>query len=333
MTQCTRPASPPRVPVLEAVVNVSEGRDDGALQAIVDAAQAQGASVLHVDVGRGAHRTVLTLAGAPEGVVQAVRGLVGEALARIDLREHRGAHPRLGAVDVVPLVGLQDLRRDEVAALARALGAQLAQDHGLPVYLYGDAASAPHRRSLARLRRGEAEALPRKLGRLPPDFGPRQWHPDLARSGAMVVGARGVLVAWNVTLDTTDLSVAQAIAAAVRTSSGGLPAVRALGWVIPEYGRVQVSTNLLDWRQTSPWTLTQAVRREAARAGVGVAGAELIGLVPEAALLQDAPFEGLPHSTRLDRVVSSLGLDHLGAFDLDTRLLERRLPDLRRGPC
>jgi glutamate formiminotransferase len=139
-----------------------------------------------------------------------------------------------------------------------------------------------------------------------------------------------VLVAWNVTLESNDLDLARHIAATVRASSGGLPAVRALGWTMPEYGRVQVSTNLLDWRKTSPWVLTEAVRREAGRFGVGVAGAELIGLAPEAALLRDAPHAGLARPARLKRLVKDLGLDHLGAFDLDARLLERRLPSLRR---
>lgn len=333
MSESIPPPAHPRgsgpAPLLEAVVNVSEGRDNDLIEAIVRAARAPGADLLHVDVGRGANRTVLTLAGSPEGVCAAVRGLVAEALARIDLRTHSGAHPRLGAVDVVPLVGLQDLTPAQVAGLARTLGAELAAAHGVPVYLYGDAAASSDRRSLARLRRGQAEALPRKLGRLPPDFGPRTWAPAMARSGAMVVGARPVLVAWNVTLESEDLALAQAIAAAVRTSSGGLPAVRAIGWQIPEYGRVQVSTNLLDWRQTGPWQVTQAVRQLAARRGVPVAGAELIGLVPENALLKDLPVRRLPRWARIERAVDAYGLDHLGAFDLSERLLEQRLPALR----
>lgn len=318
---------------MECVANFSEGRDRRVIDRIAGAMDGvSGARVLHVDPGVAAHRTVITAVGAPDAIVACAAAGVREAVARIDMRSHRGVHPRLGAADVVPLVPLRGVSMETCVGLARRLGAALGRDPGVPVYLYGAAAPAPERASLARVRRGQWEALPKKLERLPPDFGPRRFSPSVARSGATVVGARPILVAWNLTLDRDDPALARELARQVRASApGGLPGVRAIGWSIAEYGRSQVSTNIVDWRATSPHALTAAVRRLAAAAGARVVGAELIGLVPEAALLADDGLEGRPTAERLSAAVETLGLDHLGPITLDAVVLERALLELGGG--
>ena len=314
-------------PLVECVPNFSEGRDPAVIAAIVgQMAQVPGARVLHVDRSEGAHRTVVTLAGAPEAVVEAAFRGVREALDRIDLRQHQGVHPRLGVADVVPLVPLRGLSLADCADRARALGARMAEELDLPVYLYEAAASDPSRRSLARLRRGQAESLPLKLARLPPDFGPAQYSPRVARTGASVVGARRLLVAWNLTIDREDLGLARAIAARIREGAPeGLPRVRAIGWTLPEYGRSQVSTNLLDWSTTAPATVTAEVRRLAREAGADIDGSELVGLIPEDALIAGQPDSGASRAERLVDAAEALGLSHLGPVSLDDVLLERRL--------
>src|SRR5690606_26439281 len=240
--------------------------------------------VLHVDRGADAHRTVFTFAGPPEAVGDAAIGLAHAVARTVDMRRHHGAHPRIGALDVCPFVPVHGVTLARCAALARRVGATIAHDLDLPVYLYEAAAFRGDRRSLAALRRGGYEGLAARLGDDPwrPDFGPARASPTL---GAAVVGARSFLVAWNVSLETTDVGIAQRIAARLRTSgtaprgagepqraSGGrrLAAVRALGWSMPQYGCVQVSMNLLDVGVTPLHVAFAAAREEAAREGVSV---------------------------------------------------------------
>jgi glutamate formiminotransferase len=233
------------------------------------------------------HRTVLTFAGAPGVVAEAAFRAVGVAAARIDLRGHRGVHPRIGAADVVPFVPLGDAPLAVCVELAAAVGARIGHELGLPVYLYGEAARRPERRVLANVRRGEYEALAAVVATDParaPDFGPAALGP----AGAVAVGARGPLIAFNVLLATDDLAVARGVARAVRASSGGLPGVQALGVRCSRPGAVQVTMNLTDPRRTGLWTAFAAVRAEAARRGVAVLESELVGLVPAAVALDAA---------------------------------------------
>jgi len=317
-------------PVVACVPNFSEGQDRVLIRALAETmATVAGARVMHVDPGASANRTVVTLAGSPAAVVEAAFRGVSFAVRHLDLRAHRGVHPRLGVADVVPFVPLQGVTLADCAALAQGFGARVGRELGVPVYLYGASASSPERASLARIRRGQAEALPIKLGRLPPDFGPATYSPAVARTGATVVGARDVLVAWNVTLDEDREDLARAIAALVREGGvEGMPGVRAIGWSIKEYGRAQVSTNLLDWRRTSPAALTAAVTRLAGGMGVGVAGSELVGMIPEAALLADGGPSSGDRDADLRAAATSLGLDHLGPIDLWARLLDQQAPGL-----
>lgn len=276
-------------PALVAVPNLSEGRDEGRIGALV---RAVGGALLDRHSDASHHRTVLTLAGSPEALREAALRLFRTALDELDLRRHRGEHPRIGALDVLPVVPLPQAAMGDAAALARRLAEEIAETPagGIPVFLYGAAGAdgAPGRQGaeLPEIRRGGLGGLAARLadGRIEPDFGPRRLHPT---AGAVAVGARPPLIAFNVDLDTDRAATARRIAARVRESApGGLPAVRALG--VRNRGRAQVSMNLLDFRRTSLADAFDRVRREAERAGAAVAGSEIVGLPPKAALGPDA---------------------------------------------
>ena len=241
-----------------------------------------GLRLLDVSPDPDHNRSVFTLVGRAEAVSEAAYRSAAIALHRIDLRTHQGVHPRIGAVDVIPFVPLRDATMEACAALARRLAGKLAADFGLPAYLYG-AASANAGRDLATIRRGGFESLRTEIAdpARHPDYGPSRVHPT---GGAVAVGAREILIAFNVDLETTDLAAARAIAAAVRESSGGLPAVQAMGVAMASRGLVQVSMNLRDYRRTSPLIALQRVEAEAARRGIAVSAGELIGCAPRDAL-------------------------------------------------
>jgi glutamate formiminotransferase len=270
---------------LECVPNVSEGRRPAVIDRLASAA-ASGSGVRLLDVSSDPdhNRTVLTLAGTPEGLHEALLSLYEVALAEIDLRRHDGVHPRVGAVDVTPFVPLGDTPMEAAVAAAGRLGRAVAERFGLPVYLYEQAARVPERRRLADLRRGQFEGFPARMAdpAWAPDFGPARVHPT---AGVTVVGARFFLIAFNAVLDTADAEIARAVARRVRESGGGLPAVRALGLFLPRRGRAQVSMNLVDYRQTPILRALDRVRREAEALGARVVETELIGLAPEEAIL------------------------------------------------
>jgi glutamate formiminotransferase/formiminotetrahydrofolate cyclodeaminase len=327
-------------PLVECVPNVSEGRDPGVIAALAaTVAAVPVVALLHVDSGVDAHRTVFTFVGPPERAGDAAIALGREVAARVDMRRQRGAHPRLGALDVCPFVPVRAVTLERCARLARRVGATLAHDLGLPVYLYEAAAFDTTRRALPLLRRGEFEGLTDRLRdpRGIPDFGPRHAHPTM---GATIVGARPFLIAWNLSLDTADVEVARAIARRVRASGytvrdgpepvhrpGLLPAVRAVGWDMPSYGHAQVSLNLLEFTVTPMDEAWRVVSEQAEAHGTRVIGSELVGLVPIAALravgraalgqTQDASDSAL-----VAAAVRSLQLDALAPFDPSRRVLE-----------
>jgi glutamate formiminotransferase len=281
------PAPPvtPAEPLFECVPNVSEGRRPEALAALREAlAAVPAAHLLDLSADPDHHRAVVTLAGPAGALRGAVLALFAWAERWVDLRHHQGVHPRLGAVDVVPFVPLAGASMAQAVAEARATAAAVAERFDLPVYLYEEAATQPGRRRLADLRRGQFEGLADRL-RDPawaPDFGPARPHPSL---GGAVVGARDFLIAVNARLATPDVAVAKAIARAVREAAGGLPGVRALGLYLASRGCAQVSMNLVDFRRTSLLALLARVEREAAAFGTTVAGTEIVGLAPAAAVL------------------------------------------------
>lgn len=275
--------------LFECALNLSEGRRAEVIEALAAAARDAGAEVLDVAPNPDHNRTVLSLAGSAEAVERAALAVAAEALRRIDMRTHRGAHPRMGAVDVVPIVPLGEATMDDAVALAKRIGARLAGELGVPVFLYEEAASRPERRNLADVRRGEFEGLAGRLAQpeWQPDFGPAQPHPT---GGAVAVGARTFLVAFNVNLGTADVQVAKQVARAVRAKSGGLANVKAIGLELADRHQVQVSMNIVDPFATPLYRAFELVRIEAARYGVPIVGSEIVGLVPMAALVEVARY-------------------------------------------
>jgi glutamate formiminotransferase len=276
--------------LIESVPNFSEGRRQETIDAIVDVVRRSGpVRVLDISSDPDHNRTVLTLAGEPSPVRAGLEALVAACIEHIDLTGHRGHHPRMGAIDVIPIVPIRDVTMQECVLLAREIGETIATRHGLPVYLYEEAASAPHRRDLAAVRKGEFEGFPAKM-RDPlwaPDFGPAGVHPT---AGCVAVGAREFLIAFNINLATPDLEVAKRIAQAIRHSSGGFRFVKAMGVMLDDRRQAQVSINMTDFRRTPLHRVFEAVRAEAARWGTMVVGSEIVGLVPADALLAAAEF-------------------------------------------
>jgi len=278
------------MPAIECVPNVSEGRRAEVVQALVDAVRAvPEVRLLDSSSDPSHNRSVFTMVGEAASLKAAILSLFETATARIDLRQHSGEHPRLGAVDVVPFIPIADVTMTECVELARATAADVARRFDLPVFLYEEAATTPERRNLEHIRRGEFEGLSAKLARPEwvPDFGPARPHPT---AGASVIGARMPLIAYNVNLATDRLEVAKKIAAAVRHSSGGFHFVKAMGVSLEDRGIVQVSMNLTNYEKTPIFRVFEAVKREAERYGVAVLESEIIGLVPAAALLGSAEY-------------------------------------------
>jgi glutamate formiminotransferase/formiminotetrahydrofolate cyclodeaminase len=275
-------------PLVECVPNFSEARRPRVVEAIVAAIERAGAGglrVLNVSSDLDHNRTVVTCAGQPAALEAAIFAGIARAAELINLDEHQGQHPRLGATDVVPFVPLRGVSLDDCVALARRLGERVGRELGLPVYLYEAAATRPERQNLENVRRGEYEALKAEIAASPrrePDFGPRQVGP----AGAVIIGARAFLIAYNVYLNTSDVNVAKKIAKAARQSSGGFRFVKALGLLVE--GQAQVSMNLTDFTQTPIARVVEFIRREAARHGASVTRSELVGLIPQAALVDAA---------------------------------------------
>lgn len=301
----------PSRPLIGIVPNFSEGRRADVIEAIVDALQVPGVALLSRQADPDHNRLDCTLVGSPDAVRASALAGARVAVDLIDMTEHRGSHPRMGAFDVLPFMPVRDVSMDACVELARDVGRELAETLGLPVYLYDRAALFEARRSLAEVRRGEYEGLREAVarGERLPDLGPQELGP----AGAVAVGARKPLVAFNVYLEGTEED-AKEIARAVRESSGGLPNVRAIGFAVPERGGVTVSMNLVDHEATPVHVALEAVRREAEGRGMGVVSSEIVGLVPQAAL-DAAAIDGL----------------RLEGFDPGEQVLERLLETVEPG--
>ncbi len=276
--------------IIESIPNISEGRRPEVIEAIASAVAATpGVRMLDRSSDATHNRTVLTLAGAPSAVRAATLTLFATAIEAIDLRVHRGEHPRLGAVDVVPFVPLEGATMADCVALAREVAAEVGTRFHVPVYLYEEAATDQARRNLEDIRRGEFEGLADKMQTRgwAPDAGPATPHPT---AGATVIGARMPLIAYNINLASDQLEVARKIAAAVRHSSGGLRYVKAMGVLLEDRRVAQVSMNLTNFEKTPVPRVFEFVRREAARYGVGILESEIVGLIPQAALLAAAEY-------------------------------------------
>jgi glutamate formiminotransferase len=282
--------------LVESVPNYSEGRDPDVVDRLAAAVSAtDGAYLLDRTSDPSHNRSVLTLAGEAPAVEAALEATIATAIELIEMERHEGEHPRIGAVDVIPFVPLGSTTIEDCVKLARSFGERVAERFELPVYLYARAATRPDRVRLADVRRGGYEGVRDEIALdvadRAPDFGPRRTHP---RAGAVAIGARPFLIAWNINLDTDDVEIAKLIARQVRESGGGLPAVQANGFMIEELDAAQVSMNLLDFEQTPMWRVWDEVRELAEEAGVGIEESELIGLAPQAAFDGVAAHAGVP---------------------------------------
>lgn len=350
--------------IIECVPNFSEGRDPEKIKAITDAIEAvEGVKLLDVDPGKATNRTVVTFVGEPEAVVEAAFQGVKRAAEVIDMRGHHGAHPRMGATDVLPLIPVSGITLEECAELARNLGRRIADELEIPVYCYEAAAFTPERRNLAVCRKGEYEALPDKLGHegLGADFRDRPYDDKAARTGATVVGARDFLIAVNFNLNTTSTRRANAIAFDVREKGrpkreggkpngkpmidadgntimlpGTLPGTKAIGWYIDEYGIAQVSMNITDIRRTPLHVAFEEVSRAAAARGIRVTGTEIVGLCPKSTLIDAGRYflhkqqrsTGLPEKEIIRMAVTSMGLDQLAPFRPEEKIIEYMIADM-----
>jgi glutamate formiminotransferase / 5-formyltetrahydrofolate cyclo-ligase len=317
--------------LVESVPNFSEGRRLEIVEHIAAAVDSvSGVHLLDRTSDASHNRSVLTIAGEADEVTEAVERAVAVAVNEIDMEEHSGEHPRIGAVDVIPFVPLAGTTIDDCVELARAFGRRIAERFDLPVYLYAQAATRSERVKLSDVRRGQYEGLKREIaspGR-EPDFGPSRMHPS---AGAVAVGARPFLIAWNINLESPDRDLAVRIARRIRESGGGLPKVQANGFLIEELRRAQVSMNLLDFSVSPMWLVWDTVREVAAEDGIKLAESELIGLAPLAAFLDVADHAGAPAGDPVEKRLAAAAR-YLKLRDFSPlQALEVRLESARAG--
>ena len=291
--------------IMECVPNFSEGRDREKIEKIVNPFRTrEGVKLLNYSNDEDHNRLVVTVVGEPEPLREAVLEAVGIAVELIDLTKHTGQHPRMGAVDVIPFIPIKNVTAEDADALAKEVGRTIGEKYGVPVFLYEKSATAPHRETLPKIRKGEFEGMAEKIKQpeWKPDFGPAERHPT---AGTVAVGARMPLVAYNVNLNTNDLSIADAIAKKVRFLGGGLRFCKAMGVELTDRGIVQVSMNLTDFTKTAVYRAHEMVRMEAARYGVSVVGSEVIGLVPMQALIDCAEYYLGIENFSMDQILES----------------------------
>ncbi|EIV99138.1 LOW QUALITY PROTEIN: glutamate formiminotransferase [Thermoanaerobacter siderophilus SR4] len=276
--------------IIECVPNFSEGRDQEKIaQLVKEVVSTEGVKLLDYSSDKDHNRTVITFCGDAKGVKEAAFKLIKKASEIIDMRYHKGEHPRIGATDVVPFIPVKNATMEECIQIAREVGEKVGRELNIPVYLYEEAATTPERKNLENIRRGEYEGFFEKIKQpeWKPDFGPQEMN---TKSGATVIGARNFLIAYNVNLATDNIDIANKIAKAIRFSSGGYRYVKAMGVELKERGIVQVSMNLTDFNKTPIYRVFETIKAEASRYGVNVIGSEIIGLVPAKALFDVADY-------------------------------------------
>ncbi len=343
--------------LVECVPNISEGRDQAVIDAVTGVIEeVDGVHLLDVDPGAETNRTVITFIGSPVGVAEAAFRVVAKAAQLIDMSKHAGAHPRHGATDVCPFVPVSGVTMDECVEIARKVGRRIGEELNLPIYLYEHAAASEERRNLAFVRKGEYEALPNKLGKpeWAPDFGPNEWNDSVARTGATNVSARAFLVAYNVNLNTRYKKIATDIALDIKEAGRAkrdqkgkivrdddgkvikvpgkykLDACKAVGWVIPEYDRAQISINLVNTAITKPHQAFEACRKAAVERSVRATGSELVGLIPEADMLEAGKYylkqanqsAGIPRAMIIETAIQAMGLRDITPFEADDKIIE-----------
>ncbi|MDR0725334.1 MAG: glutamate formimidoyltransferase [Prevotellaceae bacterium] len=328
-------------PLIECVPNFSEGRDLLKIQQIVKSIESvSGVKLLHIDSGADANRTVITFAGEPEAVCNAAFEAFKTASEIIDMRTHHGKHPRIGSVDVCPLIPVRDISMEDTVKYARKLAERTGNELNIPVYCYENAAFVPERKNLAFCRKGEYELLKQKLSEQKPDFGADIFTPETAKTGATIIGARNFLIAVNFNLNTKSKDTASLIASGIReksqNSSGAkLKGIRAIGWYIADFDIAQVSVNLTDINATPLHRVFEETVKRARQLGVDVTGTEIVGLVPEKVLLDSGRYfllqtgnenqEYVSNELLLQTAIEKLGLNDLSPFIPNEKLFERKM--------
>ncbi|MBN1948676.1 MAG: glutamate formimidoyltransferase [Candidatus Cloacimonetes bacterium] len=338
--------------IVECVPNFSEGRDQKILDQIAaEIRSIKGTTLLDIDPGADTNRTVFTFVGEPEAVLESAFLAIRKAAELIDMSKHQGAHPRMGATDVCPLIPVSDITMEECVELAGKLGKRVGEELGIPVYLYEYAASKPEWKNLANVRKGEYEALPDKMKdpAWKPDFGPHQFN---AKAGATAISAREFLIAYNINLNTRDKKKAHDLALLIRETGkvkrdskgkivrddegnkvyepGLFTHCKAVGWYIDEYDRAQISINLTNYKVTPPHLVLEKVRELATESGINVTGSELVGLIPKEALLMAGKYylrrmgesAGIPEIKIIQTAIQSMGLSDLGPFEINKKIIE-----------
>ena len=329
---------------IACVPNISEGRDKKVIKAITDTIKKSAdIYMLGVESGYDVNRTVITFAGNPKEVKKAAFACIKKSYELIDMSKHHGKHMRLGCVDVCPFIPVAKADIQDCVVMAQELGAQVGSQLGIPVYLYGYAATSLARKDLAFIRSGEYEHIAIKLQNTPPDYGTNVYNELVKKSGAISIGARNYLIAYNVNLATKDVSVAKEIAELIRQSgknnsgNGMFKALKAIGWYIEEYGKSQISMNLEDYKKTPLYVVYETIVAEAKKRGVKVTGSEIIGLVPKDLMLDTAKFYlnrqgkitlGMSTKDIINGAVENLGLNDLAPFNMNERILEFKLKTL-----
>lgn len=336
--------------IVECVPNFSEGRDRNIISKIAAVIEEiDGVSLLDVDPGEDTNRTVFTFVGEPEKVFDAAFNAIKAGISLIDMRKHKGAHPRMGACDVCPFIPVSGITMEECAELAKKLGKKVGDELGIPVYLYENAATSEERRNLANIRKGEYEALKEKLKdpQWKPDFGPSEFNEHTSKTGATVIGAREFLIAYNINLNSKDKKLANKIAKEIREKGktikdengnkiqvpGKLKYCKAIGWYVEDYKRAQISINLTNFKVTNMHHAFEASREEAQKLGIRITGSEIVGLVPLEAILEAGRFylkkqgasTAVSEKELIDIAIYSLGLNDVTEFDPEKKIIEYRI--------
>lgn len=338
------------LPILECVPNFSEGRDEKIITSIADSIRSvDHVHLLHIDTSPAANRTVMTFAGAPQTVTEAAFQAIKKAAELIDMTKQDGVHPRIGATDVCPLVPLYNMEMSEAIELSKQLGKRVGEELNIPVYLYEHSAAESYRKPLPNIRKGQYEGMSEKMKdeKWKPDFGANDFN---AKAGVTVIGARDILVAFNIALNTKDVAIANEIAKSMRESGyvknenankvkvdGLLPKLRAIGWYMQDYELAQVSFNLLDYTATSPLKVWQTCERLAHEMNVELVGSEVIGLIPEKCLLEAGKFAIMNEKNNTEssneflvqKAIELLGLNKLKPFDPQEKVLEYALANAK----
>ena len=320
--------------LIECVPNISEGRDEIKIkQILAELTSIKGVELLGYEMGQSANRTVITFA-APQNIIsKAAIALIKKSIELIDMRKHTGVHPRIGCVDVCPFIPLKKTTLEDCIETAQNVAYNIGTNFGIPVYLYGAAANNLQKQELSVLRKGGYENLSEKLINCPPDYGPKILTETAKKSGAICIGARNFLLAYNVNLDTKNLEITRTIAKELRTKLSG---IKTLGWYIKEYGICQVSINIENYKKAPLYLVYEMCKNIAGRFNIKVTGSELIGMTPKDAMLDTAKFylnkhnrimQGMPHEEVFNLVIKNLNLSQIKPFIPENKIIELKLKD------